>query len=101
MAIDDRGQPEVEGAITLRTVEGIRREGKGSESKAIMGIGENGGSIAVWEKDAEPRTLVGSDKRGGKVIVLGKEGKAKTVVGVNEYGNGAVSTWDRNGNRLK
>ena len=69
----------------------------------VYGKGSNTtrGSIAVWEKDGEPRTLVGSDKRGGKVIVLGKEGKAKTVVGVNEYGNGSVSTWDKNGNRLK
>lgn len=48
-------------------------------SKARMGIDEYGGYLQVWD-----------EKRG-----LG----GKAAIGINDYGNGAVSTWDKNGNR--
>ena len=40
------------------------------------------------------------DEHGGQVDVFGKvDNKTRVVVGINEYGNGAVSTWDKNGYR--
>ena len=41
------------------------------------------------------------NEHGGRVWVFGKgSNEARVVIGVNEYGNGAVSTWDKNGYRL-
>ena len=37
-------------------------------------------------------------EHGGRVHLQGK-GEGKVVVAINEYGNGAVSTWDKNGYR--
>ena len=40
-------------------------------------------------------------EHGGRAGVYGKgDEKARAVIAVNEYGNGAVSTWDKNGYRL-
>ena len=36
------------------------------------------------------------DELGGRVQVNGK-GEGAAAIGINEYGNGAVSTWDKNG----
>ena len=33
----------------------------------------------------------------GIASVLDKDGKAKVAMTVDDYGNGAVSTWDKNG----
>ena len=41
------------------------------------------------------------DEYGGRVQLFGMGNKsARAVMGVNEYGNGAISTWDKNGYRL-
>ena len=37
---------------------------------------------------------------GGYVRVFDKDGKTRAVMDTDEYGNGAVSTWDKNGFRL-
>ena len=39
-----------------------------------------------------------SNQYGGRLAMFGKtDDKSRVVVGINEYGNGAVSTWDKNG----
>ena len=38
-------------------------------------------------------------EHGGRVDVFNKQGENRAVMSVNEYGNGAVSTWDKNGYR--
>ena len=72
-AREDGGEAKVEGAK--------KSPGSGFPSGAYvkMGINENGGHVSVLGK--------GTDE-------------ARAVMAVNEYGNGAVSTWDKNGYRL-
>ena len=41
---------------------------------------------------------IGIDQYGGFVNVKGRS-KGYAIMGINEYGNGAVSTWDKNGYR--
>ena len=62
-----------------------------------MGTGEHGGVVDVLGKDgggAEMRT----DEHGGVVAVFNNQSKPQAAMHVNAFGNGAVSTWDRNGN---
>jgi len=40
---------------------------------------------------------LGVDERGGLINVFGKS-KIKAAMRINEYGDGTVSTWDKNGN---
>ena len=48
-------------------------------------------------KDGKPAAALGVTEHGGQCAVHGKgEG---WLMSINEYGNGAVSTWDKNGYR--
>ena len=60
-----------------------------------------GGRIVNAGKD-ERRARITIDEHGGQVFEFGK-GKetAHAVLGINVCGNGAVSTWVKNGYRLK
>ena len=52
------------------------------------------------EKNLRSAQLAISE-HGGSVRVFGKgDGKSRAITTVNEYGNGAISTWDKNGYRL-
>ena len=79
---------------------GIRVLGNG-ESAASMDITEHGGRVNVQGQDINVLASMNATEHGGSVAVTGK-GRMRTVatMGVNQYGNGAVSTWDKNGNRL-
>ncbi len=44
---------------------------------------------------------LGTTEHGGRIDVFNKQGKNRAAMSVNEYGNGAVSTWDKNGYRLR
>ena len=74
--------------------------GKDGKSGALLSITEHGGSVAAFGKDGKSwvRRSV-SLNMGGVSHVEGK-GEGKAGMGINEYGNGAVSTWDKNGYRL-
>lgn len=61
-------------------------------------IDSQGGGVEVSGNDGGS-TKMGTDEHGGRVDVFNNQGKNRAVMGVNEYGNGAVSTWDRNGYR--
>ena len=39
------------------------------------------------------------DEHGGKVHVYGKKSEGAALMSINEYGDGAVSPWDKNGYR--
>ena len=62
---------------------------------------EHGGQVIIRGKDGERGAIMEVDEYGGHVHVTGKgDDNSRAGMGVNEYGNGAVSTWDKNGYRL-
>ena len=65
---------------------------------ASMSATEHGGVVDVSGNDSGS-TKMGTDEHGGRVDVFNNQGKNRAVMGVNEYGNGVVSTWDKNGYR--
>ena len=65
---------------------------------AQVSVEAKGGSISVADKDGKSSASLSLTDYGGRVQVNGK-GEGTAVVGINEYGNGAVSTWDKNGYR--
>ena len=90
--------------------------------KVLLTVGEDGsGNVRVWGVDGQQKVLIGAAEHGGLVGVLGKnersatamlsvtehggrvsvggKGEGQAVMRINEYGNGAVSTWDKNGYR--
>ena len=72
--------------------------GKDGQSGTGLAVDEHGGSVAAFGKDGKLWAALAITEHGGRVQVSGKcEGAA--VLGINEYGNGAVSTWDKNGYR--
>lgn len=74
--------------------------GQGREEHVTIGVDENGGQIVVHHKDGKSRVTMWSAKDGGQLVVYGKDGKPRGDIGVNAYGNGEISTWRKNGNRL-
>ena len=102
----------------------VRVFGKDGGGSAVMATSEDGGAVHVFDKDGERWAQMAIDGYGGSVYVSGKDGggearmaidengggvavygkgnsDSRAVMGVNEYGNGAVSTWDKNGYRFK
>ena len=94
--------------------------GKDGNSGAWLNVGEDGGHVNALGKDGKPAVALGVTENGGRVFTLGKNGKPTVALGnyehggfvqvkgkgegmavmsINDYGNGAVSTWDKNGYR--
>ena len=71
---------------------------KDGQSRAALAVTEHEGSVSAFGKDGQLGAWLRADEHGGRVQVKGK-GEGKAVIGINEYGNGAVSTWDKNGYR--
>ena len=72
--------------------------GKDEKSGVLVSTGEHGGAISVHGRDGKSQAALSVSEHGGHVQVNGKsEGVA--VMSINEYGNGGVSTWDKNGYR--
>ena len=65
---------------------------------AGMRTDEHGGVVKVYRKDGGSAGMF-IDEYGGSVSVTNNQGKIRAVMGINEFGNGAVSTWDKNGYR--
>ena len=63
-----------------------------------MGISEHSGFVGVYRKDGGSVGMT-TDEHGGVVRVANNQCKNRAVMGINEFGNGAVSTWDKNGYR--
>ena len=72
--------------------------GKDGKPAVALGVSEHGGLVSTVGKDGKPAVALGNYEHGGFVKVKGK-GEGEAVMAINEYGNGAVSTWDKNGNR--
>ena len=87
------------GSIEIRTHEdgGIVRVSR-DDGIASMFVTEDGGIVVVSGKDSGSAKM-GIDEHGGRVEVFNNQGKNRATMGVNAFGNGAVSTWDRNGYR--
>lgn len=65
-----------------------------------IGVDDNGGRVSVWGDDKSGSATIQVDAYGGRFNAYGKgSNKGQAAIGVNEYGNGAVSTWDKNGYR--
>ena len=77
---------------------GVYAFGKDMKSVAALSTDEYGGTVKVYGKDGEPKAGLSIRKHGGRVSVQGK-GDGMAVMAINEYGNGAMSTWDKNGYR--
>ena len=80
-------------------------------AKRSVSIGvhnEYGPSIGLYDDygdGGENTLLLGSNKYGGNIMLFGKGNNdlslpPRAIIKVNEYGNGAVSIWDKNGDRL-
>ena len=92
MAITENG-----GLVTLTGKE----NGKDGREGVQMAITENGGAVRVYGNDGERSAQMAINEDGGAVRVYGKGNTgSRAGMGVDEYGNGAVSTWDKNGYRL-
>ena len=74
--------------------------GRKNSGLAQLGVGKRGGWVSVsGAGDSEGKARMSIDEDGGSVEVYGNDGKQRVAIGVNEDGNGAVSTWDKNGYR--
>ena len=66
----------------------------------MLRVDEHGGGVSAFGKDGQLAAMLTAKEHGGHVHVGGKgKGKGAAVLGINEYGNGVVSTWDKNGYR--
>ena len=72
--------------------------GKDGKPAVALDITEHGGRVKAFGKDGKSGALFRVTEHGGRVHLPGK-GEGKAVMSINEYGNGAVSTWDKNGYR--
>lgn len=80
---------EDSGSVSVTGKMGIA-ELQADEDTGWVGIGGKSGN--VW---------LSTDRHGGWVGVYGNNtDKTRAIMGVGKSGNGAVSTWDKNGNRL-
>ena len=71
---------------------------KSGETSVFLSTGEHGGTVSLYDKGGETRVVLNTDEHGGLIGVYGK-GEGQAAMGINEYGNGAGSTWDKNGYR--
>ena len=79
-----------------------------SDRTSLFHIGQSNEHVRMYLDGLPTISVLGAngaaeislDKYGGKVALTGRgDSKGKVIMGVNEYGNGAVSTWDKNGYR--
>ena len=76
-----------------------------SESLSRIGVTDDGksGMMSVYRYDRGKQmgaAQLNADQYGGLLSIYGKrDNKSRVTVGMNEYGNGAISTWDKNGYR--
>lgn len=78
-----------------------------NHDNSLVSIGitddRDGGLISVnrYEHGREIGSAqLSANRNGGRLSIYGKtDDNSRVVVGINEYGNGVVSTWDKNGYR--
>ena len=83
------------GAITVDGVISVN----GENGEVEMTTDEQGGRVGVVGKNGKAR--IATHEQGAAFHLFGKGDQTSCVaMEINEYGNGAVSTWDKNGYRL-
>ncbi len=85
LSVDERG-----GVVSVA--------GKDGKSVVVLHISELGGGFVVAHWQGGSGAVLGTTEHGGHIRVDGKGG-GRVAMSINEYGNGAVSTWDKNGYR--
>ena len=78
------------------------KQGKGAivlSSYGDLVAKEDWSSVTIYNKQGKGVVMLHSTEYGGRVDVLNNQAKNRATMGVNEYGNGGVSTWDKNGYR--
>ena len=70
----------------------------GKGGYAALTVGEHGGNVIAYGKDGKSQAQLIINDDGGQFVASGK-GKGEAVIGINHFGNGFVSTWDKNGYR--
>ena len=90
-------------AITVMGEHGnVSLSGEDGEGSVYMTVDDRGGYVSVRSKEGEGSAHMALNENGGYVGVFGKGSETtRAIMAVNEYGNGAVSTWDKNGYRLQ
>ena len=83
--------------VLLATGEGGGLVGVFGKDGESVGV-EHGGFVGVYGKDGGSASMT-TDEDGGRIVVANNQGKTRAVMGINEFGNGGVSTWDKNGYR--
>ena len=93
---------DIKGQVQCRE---MRVVDSGAKAKVVVWSTSSEGRVDVFSDDVVSwATLSVNDdggritEHGGHVEVHGK-GKGAAVIGINEYGDGAVSTWDKSGYR--
>ena len=90
-----------DGRIAALHADGVGVVGEEGKGRVNVTVGEDGGAVTVFDKDGEGAAQMATGEYGGAVTVHGRgDPNTRAAMGVNEYGNGAVSTWDKNGYRL-
>ena len=98
-AQNDRREAEF-GKITCTELEVVHAHRPRNPGVRII-VDEHGGAVGVFGRDTNNSALMDVHEHGGRFGVFGRgSSKSRASMGVNEYGNGAVSTWDKNGYRL-
>ena len=75
-----------------------KMEVHGKGGIAVIGGTEHGGYVKIEGKNKESTAILTGGGHGGLLSLEGK-GEGKVVIGFDDYGNGGISTWDKNGNR--
>lgn len=98
------GRVHVSGKVSAYTSMSLNQLGgvviAGGDGGSVGFIVSEQGGVVIADGEGGHAEL-GVNQYGGRVGVFGKGSSDTTraVIGVNEYGNGAVSTWDKNGYR--
>ena len=93
-------QSQSDGVFEEITCTGLKVVDAEGNIRVLLGTVERGGLVLIDAKEGGS-VLLFTTKHGGRVEARGKgSDNLRAVMAVNEYGNGAVSTWDKNGYRL-
>ena len=68
---------------------------------SLSGSSPSGGLVSVYNKAGRAVASLFNNDYGGEVHVRNNQDERRALMSVNEYGNGAVSTWDKNGYRFR
>ena len=90
------------GEITCRILRGVDHKGKTVVKIQNLDVRPlDGGGILLFGKNGRAGSLIGTDKHGGTVSLSDTDGESRVIMRINEFGDGVISTWDKNGYLVK